>query len=120
MDWTDPFFQLRYGVPANEKYKMAIQGQIPGSQVIHSEEDQANEERRAAGYLFGKRWPSIAEGGTKFANAIRFWEPDSIHQTALDSTRAGIAAAQQAQALEARSPAVQPSPSPYQYPSYGR
>lgn len=113
MDWLDPFFQLRYGVPANQKYQMAITGQIPGSQTIHSDEDQANEERRAAGYLFGKRWPSIAMGGTRVANALRFWEPDSIHQTALDSTRAGIAAAQQAQALEEQRLAPIPRPSTY-------
>jgi hypothetical protein len=59
-DWTDPFFKLRYGVPAGEKYRQAIAGEIPGAQPIGSEEDVEREERRASGYLFAKEHPAVS------------------------------------------------------------
>ena len=53
-------WKLRYGVSPEEKYRLAIQGGIPGAQPIHSEQDVEREERRASGYLFAKQHPTIA------------------------------------------------------------
>jgi hypothetical protein len=84
-------FRLRYGVPAAEKYRLAVSGEIPGGRVPHSDAEVEEEERRAAGFLFGAKWPTLAEPGTRFANALRFWEDPRMHEIALEAARQGAA-----------------------------
>ena len=91
-DWTDPFFRLRYGVTGGDKYRLALSGRIPGAQPIHSEEDVAREERRAAAYLFAMQHPTLADFGVGLANTLRFMEPESLHAVA----REGVQAAKRA------------------------
>ena len=101
---SDPTFALRYGVPSGEKYRMALQGAIPGAQPIKGQGDLPREERRAAGYLFGKKWPSIAPVGTEVANTLRFWEDPSLHQVARDATFRGVEDARRMKPLPAAPP----------------
>ena len=88
-NWWDPLARLRYGVDANQKYAIALSGQVPGSQPIHSEEDVAREERRAAAYLFAMQHPHLADIGTGLASTLRFMEPESLHAAAREGVVAG-------------------------------
>lgn len=87
-DWTDPLFRLRYGVTGNDKYRLALSGRIPGAQPIQSEDDVAREERRAAAYLFAMQHPALADFGVGLANTLRFMEPESLHQVAIQGKEA--------------------------------
>ena len=75
---------------ASQKYALAVSGRIPGSQPIHSEDDLAREERRAAAYLFQLQHPVIGNAGTAVASTIRgfFGEPESL----LGAAREGVVA----------------------------
>ena len=88
-DWWDPLARWRYGVNADQKYAAAIQGRIPGAQPIHSEDDIAREERRAAAYLFAQRHPYIADLGVGLASTLRFMEPESLHAAAREGVVSG-------------------------------
>jgi len=88
-DWSDPFFRWRYGVDANQKYAAAIRGHVPNAQPIHSEEDLAREERRAAAYLFTQQHPYLANLGTGLASTLRFWEPEELHAAAREGVVSG-------------------------------
>ncbi len=87
-DWWAPLARWRYGVSPNEKYALAVRGAIPGAEPIQSEEDVVREERRAAAYLFALKHPRLAEYAIEGANALRFWEPSSVHQAALSGREA--------------------------------
>ena len=90
-DWWDSLARLRYGVDVGQKYALAVSGRIPGSMPIHSEDDLAREERRAAAYLFSMAHPKIADFGTGVASTIRgyFGEPESLHAAAREGVVAG-------------------------------
>lgn len=88
-NWWDALARWRYGVGANEKYALALSGRIPGSQPIHSEEDVAREERRAAAYLFAVQHPELADLGVGLASTLRFLEPESLHSAAREGVVAG-------------------------------
>ena len=90
----DAPWKLRYGVGPTEKYAAAVSGEIPGAEKIEKQADVPREERRAAGYLFGKNWPTLARGGTALANKIRFSEDPALHSVATSATEQGIADAQ--------------------------
>lgn len=53
--------RLRYGVPLEEKARMAVSGEIPGYDPVNAgtEIGQDIEQRRAAAYLFGKTHPNL-------------------------------------------------------------
>ena len=90
-DWWDNLARLRYGVDASQKYALAVSGRIPGSMPIHSDDDLAREERRAAAYLFKLQHPDIADFGTGVASTIRgyFGEPEFLQDAAREGVVAG-------------------------------
>ena len=88
-DWWDSLARWRYGVDASQKYALAVSGRIPGSQPIHSEDDLAREERRAAAYLFKMQHPQIADFSVGLASTLRFAEPESLHAAAREGVVAG-------------------------------
>lgn len=53
--------RIRYGVPFDEKARMALTGMIPGARKenLRSEVGSDIEQRRAAAYLFGQQWPTM-------------------------------------------------------------
>lgn len=88
-DWWAGLARWRYGVDPAQKYALALSGRIPGSQPIHSEEDVAREERRAAAYLFAMQHPALANFGPALASTLRFTEPASLHDAAREGAVAG-------------------------------
>lgn len=86
-------WNLRYGVSPGEKRRLAITGQIPGAQPIGSEEDVEREERRAAAYLFAKRYPTLAATVQPAVDMLRtrvFRDDPSVVAAAQQGQRAAI------------------------------
>ena len=86
-------WKFRYGVGPAEKYRRAIAGEIPGAQPIHSEQDVEREERRASGYLFAQRHPTLAATVQPAVDALRthvFRDDPSVVAAAQQGQRAAI------------------------------
>ena len=103
--FADPSFRTRYGVGADEKYTMALTGQIPGAMPVTGNAQIPIEERRAAGYLFGQRWPSVGVPLTQLSGMVRakFGEDPLLGwigtQAAQEGARSGYSRQQVEQAL---------------------
>lgn len=102
----DYFGVLRYGVPTSEKEKLAREGNLPGAPKDTSE-DQAAADRFAAGFLFGFRYPSLAEQLLPTINALKtsdlpFFGGDSpeLQSFASQGMQQGIAEALRGGTLE--------------------
>lgn len=90
----DLFWMMRYGKPEVEKHRMTVAGEIPNVNIKATGTPYGSEEatRRASGYLFGKRWPSIAVPSTRAVSFARdvFGEHDpALHATAIDAAVQG-------------------------------
>lgn len=100
---------IRYGVPFGEKARLAITGAIPGAQPqnMRSEAGGEIEQRRAAAYLFGRQWPTLAPEWQPIIDRMRSGDDprvlavtqDAVEQGSMDARRAKAAARAQMPAL---------------------
>lgn len=61
--------QVRYGMPLEDKERLALSGQLPGAP-----EDPAmveERQRHGAGYLFGQEWPRLSTAVMPAVNLVK-------------------------------------------------
>lgn len=88
--------RIRYGVPFEEKARMALTGRIPGSRPVRSELEAEIEQRRAAAYLFAKQWPGLGPEWQPLIDRLRRGDDPRVLAVTQDAAEQGAQDAMQA------------------------
>ena len=103
---ADAGSMIRYGVPFDQKARMALTGEIPGyrQENLASELGADIEQRRAAAFLFGRQYPDFAPSLQDIVDRLRAGDDPRILAVTRDAVRRGAQEAERTRAAQPRMP----------------